>query len=153
MNESNSGPRVRYSKDIIKTILASISEAQIAYDNKKRSIDFDIAIKGLKPETYDDLLAVLEEFCDLKQTKEAVSEASIMAKTLKSCYDSIEKLENIPGHGEVYYRIIHDYCIKKIYPNADAAAQALGVSRRTFYRRIDEALEKLYIIWFQMPHS
>lgn len=151
MNKENEPvPRCEYSKDTIKTILASISEAQIAYDSTKQSIDFDIAVKGLKPNTYDDLLAVLENFCDLKQLEETVSEANLLAIALQNFYDTIERLKYIPGHGETCYKIIEEYCIKKMYASADAAAQAMDVSKRTFYRRQDEAFENLYIIWFQM---
>lgn len=151
MNKDNdSGPQGRYSQNTIKVILDSISESQIAYDRTKKTIDFDVAVRGLKSKTYDDLLCILANFGDLKQLKETVSEATIIASTLETCYDTIERLKYIPRYGETYYKIINDYCIKKIYTSVDDAAEALGISRRTFYRRKDTAFEKLHVIWFQI---
>ena len=111
--ENEPVPRCEYSKDTIKTILASISEAQIAYDSTKQSIDFDIAVKGLKPNTYDDLLAVLENFCDLKQLEETVSEANLLAIALQNFYDTIERLKYIPGHGETAIKSSKNIVLRK----------------------------------------
>jgi hypothetical protein len=148
--ENDFVPQCRYSKNAIKTILEGISEAQIAYDHRKATIDFDVAVKGLASRTYDDILSVVANFGDLKQLKEDVSEAEIISHTLQICYDTIEKLKYVPGYGGTYYKIINECYIKKRYRNVDGVAEALGVSRRTFYRRQNEAFEKLHILWFQM---
>ena len=149
-NENDSGPRCEYSKNDIKTILDILSESQIAYDCTKATIDFDIAVRRLKSKSYGDLQAILSGFGDLKRLKETVSEVTIIAEILDICYGTIERLKLVPVHGEIYYKIINDYYIKKKYTNVDDAAEALGISRRTFYRRQDEAFEKLHIIWFQI---
>lgn len=148
--ENDSGPQGRYLRDTIKIILDSISESQIAYDCTKDSIDFDIAVRGLTSKNYDDILSILSNFGDLKQLRKTISDATIIANTLETCYDTIERLKYVPRYGEIYYKIINDYYIKKRYANVDVAAAELGLSRRTFYRRMDVAFEKLYVIWFQI---
>lgn len=148
--ENDSEPQGKFHKNVVKKILDCICDCQIAYNCKKESIDFDVAVSGLTSENFNDLLVMLANFGDLKQLRETVSEEIIIASTLETCYNTIERLKYIPGHGKTYYKIINDYCIQKKYANIDDAAEALGISRRTFYRRQDEAFEKLHIIWFRI---
>ena len=61
---------------------------------------------------------------------------------------TIQRLKYIPKYGELYYDIITRYYINEEFANADAAAEAFHLGRRTFFRRLDAAIKQLHKIWF-----
>ncbi len=132
----------------VKVLLNAIRESKFAYEEDKNTIDFDIAIKGLNGNTYDDIIAIISNFSDLRQLTQTISEMQIVADLLFACNSTIQRLKYIPKYGELYYDIITRYYINEEFANADAAAEAFHLGRRTFFRRLDAAIKQLHKIWF-----
>lgn len=132
----------------VKVLLKAIRESQFAYDDDKRRIDFEIAIKGLSSKTYSDLISITSNFSDLSQFTGTISETEKAADVLCACNSTIERLKYIPQHGQMYYDIITKCCIKKEIKNIPTYAEQLGISTRTFHRRQKAAYKELHKIWF-----